>query len=40
MIEVFNHGVYLIDGEKVMSQAEAEAYLKEKGAEADSAKYR
>ena len=40
MIEVFNHGVYLIDGEKVMSQAEAEAYLREKGAEADSKKYR
>ncbi len=40
MIEVFNNGVYLIDGEKVMSQAEAEAYLREKGAEADSRKYR
>ena len=40
MIEVFNNGVYLIDGEKVMSQAEAEAYLREKGAEADSKKYR
>lgn len=40
MIEVFNHGVYLINGEKVLTQEEASAYLKEKGAQADSAIYR